>query len=125
MTHPKKILINLSNHPFADWDDSQKEASVVYGPCVDLPFPNVEPSIDENGIEALADDYEQRICELAVDHDVTVHLMGEMTFCYALLERLKAKGIVCIASCSSRNVVEHDGMRTSVFVFKRFRRYGC
>lgn len=33
----------------------------VYGECVDLPFPNIEPSYDETEIERLAKEYFDKI----------------------------------------------------------------
>lgn len=34
----EKLLINLSNHPYALWEQKQRDAAEVYGECVDLPF---------------------------------------------------------------------------------------
>jgi len=49
--------------------------------------------------------------------------MGEMTFTFQLVERLKAFGIRCVASTTKR-VVEEDGdKRTYTFKFVQFREY--
>ena len=37
------MLINLSNHTSAMWDESQKKAALIYGKLVDLPFPAIDP----------------------------------------------------------------------------------
>lgn len=118
------MLINLSNHPYSDWDTMQREAAYAYGECVDLPFPSIDPSADENAIRVLADEYVGRIEGLSVGQDVTVHLMGEQTFCFALITRLVSKRIPCIASCSERDVeMEEDGTKKVRFHFTRFRHY--
>lgn len=50
--------------------------------------------------------------------------MGEMTFTYALVKRLKEAGIRCVASTTKRICTENaDGSRTSQFNFVRFRDY--
>jgi hypothetical protein len=38
-----------------------------------------------------------------------VHLMGEMTFTFALVRKLQAAGIRCVASTTARDVVEEGG----------------
>lgn len=120
------MLINLSNHPYAQWSDSQKQAALLYGECVDLPFPPVGPQGDEEYIERLAEEYRHQVCRIAAEsHDkITVHLMGEMTFVYALLEKLKQDNIRCIASTTERQA--HDlgnGRKDTQFNFVRFRAY--
>jgi len=38
------MLINLSNHPFKDWEiGHQKAAMVLFGRVEDIPFPDVNP----------------------------------------------------------------------------------
>ena len=119
------LLINLSNHPYAGWSQVQKEAACSYGECVDIPFPAVAPCASSAEIEASVAEYEARIMEYADKSPVlTVHIMGEMTFCFSLVRRLKARGIRCIASCAKREVEEMDDERIkSVYNFIRFRDY--
>lgn len=119
------LLVNLSNHPYAGWSEVQKEAARSYGECVDIPFPAVDPCASSAEIEASAAEYEARIMEYADRCPLlTVHVMGEMTFCFSLVRRLKARGIRCIASCAKREVEEMDDKRIkSVFHFVRFREY--
>ena len=53
-----------------------------------------------------------------------VHLMGEMTFTYALVSLLQAANILCVASTSDRKVIEEEnGKKTILFEFKQFRAY--
>lgn len=121
-----KLLLNLSNHPYSVWDEKQREAAIKYGSCVDMDFPKVRPEMSSEELDKLIADYEQTILKYAADHIVTVHIMGEMTFCFGLISRLQAKGILCIASCAERNVEEQGNERIkSVYNFTRFREYGA
>ncbi|OJV38777.1 MAG: hypothetical protein BGO29_14145 [Bacteroidales bacterium 36-12] len=121
------MLINLSNHPSTLWCDKQTQAAKQFGKCVDLPFPKILSDGDEVYIADLVEEYYQKIMELLSDTDIkniTVHLMGEMTFTYALVKRLTIDGIRCIASTTERNVVEYgNGQKESQFQFVRFREY--
>lgn len=118
-------LLNLSNHPYTCWNEAQKLAAAEYGECVDVPFPDVDPELSAKEIDHLAEVYKQRIVAYADQyHPLTVHVMGEMTFCFALVRRLKTKGIHCIASCAKRDVEEMGDERIkSVYRFIRFRDY--
>ena len=120
------MLLNLTNHPYSQWDDNHKQAANKYGDCIDLPFPPINPDGDEEYIDNLANEYLDKILELKAEQDaeVTVHLMGEMTFSFALVEKLKSNGIPCIASTSER--VSQDlgnGQKEITFKFIRFRNY--
>jgi CRISPR-associated Csx2 family protein len=117
------MLINLTNHPFAQWDDAQKQASRVYGDCIDLPFPCVEPQDGKDKIEALAKEYLNKIFQIGQGSIVTVHIMGEFNFCYSLINKLIENNIHCIASCTNRDVREVNGVKQSTFKFVRFRDY--
>ena len=88
-----------------------------------MEFPAIGPDAGEDAIEAQAEQYEKRIMTLAKDKRLTVHIMGEMTFTFSLVERLKRKGIACVASTTNRQVEEHDGQKISTFQFVRFRSY--
>lgn len=125
---PKKIstlFLNLTNHPSNLWCDKQLEAARTFGEIMDMPFPMIDETDNETYISALADEYFQKILELAKDKNVTVHLMGELTFTFALLKRLQEYGIPCVASTSKRIVKEESAGRKSevIFQFERFRRY--
>ncbi|MBP7368675.1 MAG: hypothetical protein KA976_02990 [Paludibacteraceae bacterium] len=121
------MLINLSNHPYDQWDTLQKQAAQVFGECVDLPFPAVDPAGDERYIHELALAYREKVHQMAaqkVSESVTVHLMGEMTFTYALLQMLQEDGVPSIASTSERISTElGNGQKETCFTFVRFRYY--
>lgn len=118
------LLINLSNHPSAGWGARQREAAEMYGEIEDMDFPAIPPEVGEREITDLAEEYVARIKERAETRDVTVHIMGEMTFCYAVITKLRPLGIPCLASTTRREVTETaDGVKEVRFDFETFRRY--
>lgn len=118
------LLINLSNHPSADWGARQREAAEMYGEIEDMTFPAIPPEAGEREITDLAEEYVSRIEERAETRDVTVHIMGEVTFCYAVITRLQSLGIPCIASTTRRQITEAaDGVKEVHFDFETFREY--
>lgn len=120
----RKIFLNISNHPSDMWGDSQIKAALKYGEILDIPFPNITSDAVKSDIEILAKDLLKKINEHYTDTDLTVHVMGELTFTYHMVSLLKGCGIRCVASCSERNVQEFDnGERISRFEFSQFREY--
>ncbi len=118
------MLINLTNHPSTFWNEAQLQATAEYGEVVDMPFPAIDAESDEASIEILVNEYFNKIGVLAQNNQVTVHIMGEMTFCFALISRLQRAGIACVASTSTRLVEElGDGQKQVNFNFVRFRTY--
>jgi len=121
------MLINLSNHPSEKWDETQKNAAQPYGKLVDLPFPAIDPEAEMDAVVQLAEQYEIRIRQMFAQETTSafaVHIMGELTFCFALLVRLQKAGITCLASTTRRETFENgDGLKTSRFEFVRFREY--
>lgn len=118
------MFINLSNHPSSKWDKAQAECSKRYGDIFDLPFPQVDPEGDEAYIANLVEEYVQKVLALGRSDELTVHVMGEMTFTFAIVAKLKAAGATCVASTTER-ITRHlpDGRKESVFRFIRFRQY--
>lgn len=119
------MLINLTNHPSSRWSDNQKASAEVYGEIVDMPFPVIDEAGDEKYIATLADEYLNKIVNLSDTQSVVVHIMGEQTFSYALIKRLRERGITCVASTTKRIVKEEvPGKKSEViFQFERFRAY--
>ena len=96
----------------------------MYGEIEDMTFPAIPPEAGEIEITDLAEEYVARIEERAEMQDVTVHIMGEMTFCYAVITRLQPLGISCIASTTRRQITEAaDGVKEVHFDFETFREY--
>lgn len=116
------MLLNLSNHPSSQWSKAQLVAAEEYGDIIDLPFPAIDPSASEADIVALADIFYQQVKSLGGVEDLTIHLMGEFSFTYALLSRLRQEGYTCVVSTSARNVVMRDDVKEVIFEFVRFRK---
>lgn len=116
------MLINLSNHPSSTWPQNQIEtAQNAYGRVTDLAFPTIPPEAEETTHQQLVEEYFHKITELAPR---AVHLMGELTFCYRLVDKLKSAGIEVIASTTNRQVTYDDaGNKISTFEFVQFRKY--
>ena len=118
------ILINLSNHPLETWSDEQKEAAKEYEGIIDMAFPAINPDADSKEIRDIVDEYIEQIKSQMAHYDISVHLMGEMTFTYEMVIRLKELGIRCLASTTERNTtVTSDGKKVSEFNFVQFREY--
>ena len=118
------MFINFSNHPSKNWSQEQLEAAKVYGEITDLPFPNVSPNASEKDLQSLTKQYVQKIASIGKDCQATVHVMGEMTFTFMVVEKLKAMGVKCIASTTERKTTYNsDGTKLSEFSFVKFREY--
>lgn len=118
------MLINLTNHPYSRWSESQKQAAQAYGKVQDMPFPKIDAKANEQVIETLTDKYADKIKKIYVKEPITVHVMGEMTFTVSIVGKLQKLGILCIASTSERNVQEVEaGVKQVNFEFVRFREY--
>jgi len=118
------LFINFSNHPSSRWGDAQLAAAGKYGEICDLPFPVVDEQSSEEEVSRLADRYVATIMSMGSPEELTVHVMGEMTFTFAVVKRLKELGIRCVASTSERRTTyTADGVKMSEFSFVRFREY--
>jgi hypothetical protein len=118
------MLINLSNHPSAMWQEAQLKAAAVYGEIIDIPFPDIDPNGDEMYIESLCNEYLGKILRIMPGEAAVVHVMGETTFTHRLVKALHAKGVGCVASTTQRIVCETgNGVKEALFVFSRFRKY--
>ena len=92
----------------------------------DIPFPAIPPEADMDVVRRMADDMFNEI--LAADNTWyaanfrgAVHLMGEQSFCFILASLLIEAGITVLVSTTAREVVEKDGVKTSIFRFVQFR----
>lgn len=135
------MLLNLSNHPSANWSADQMQAATqLFGAVEDLTFPQIDPKANHLEIKKLAAEYFKLIKQnsdtiklLRAQTDdgafsgsskITIHVMGELTFCFALVQLLKNENIPCVASTTERLVLEEkDGQKTAQFKFVRFREY--
>lgn len=118
------MLINLTNHPYSDWSNPQLEAAGKWGDIIDLPFPVIDASGDEKYILSLVNEYSEVIKKISEDNHVSVHVMGELTFTFAMVSKLQKEGISCIASTTKRTVTQIvPGKKQVEFKFVRFRPY--
>jgi hypothetical protein len=119
------MLLNLSNHPSSKWPfDQIMAANIQFDGVEDLPFPNIDPFADDFEVARLSGDYFKMITARPDVSELTVHLMGEMTFSFRLINRLKKAGIPVVASTTNRTVLEEkDGKKTIQFQFIQFRNY--
>lgn len=117
------MLLNLSNHPSSAWSAEQlRAATEQFGGVVDMPFPNIDPYATSEELRQLVAQYQQNITNLP--NIKAVHLMGEMTFTYQLVNSLQAIDLPCYASTTERTVLEEaDGRKTVQFQFVQFRQY--
>ncbi len=120
----RKLFINFSNHPSCYWGDAQRAAAEKYGEICDLPFPMVDEQSSEEEVSQLADRYVATIMSMGKPEEITVHIMGEMTFTFMVVTKLKEMGIRCVASTTERKVTyTSDGVKQTEFQFVKFREY--
>ncbi len=118
------MLLNLSNHPSSAWSVEQMNATVEqFEQVVDMPFPNIDPHATSEEVEQLAYQYARTLHSQYIHGLTSLHIMGEMTFTYALLKALK-NSFDCYASTTERTAFEEaDGCKTVQFKFVQFRSY--
>ena len=58
------MFVNFTNHPSGSWSAAQRRAAQVYGEILDLPFPDVPPTLSAAEVAALADEWAARILAL-------------------------------------------------------------
>ncbi len=120
----RPLFINLSNHPSSTWQPTQLAAAGAYGDIIDMPFPTVDTHCDAAMIDHLASKYVLDIINRGAPEDITVHVMGEMTLTFRIVELLKAQGIRCVASTTERIVTNlSDNKKETQFAFVQFREY--
>ena len=119
-----RLFINLSNHPSSTWTEEQLKAAETYGEVVDMEFPDVDANATEEQVNRLAEEYLKMILGKGAPKDIMVHIMGEQSFCYALISLLQKNGVRCVASCTRRDVyLNEKGEAVHPFHFIQFREY--
>lgn len=121
-----KIFVNLSNHPTSKWGSEQLAAARNLGEkIIDVPFPMIAPdATHQDVLDAAFACYKEieSLCDPELN-DVTIHVMGEMTFTYNFIN-VASLDCDCVASTTERISVENsDGTKTSTFKFVQFRLY--
>lgn len=117
------MFVNYSNHQSDAWGEGQIHAAQELGKdIVDIPFPNVPPDMGIMELAAYAEEECKKIEEYCPD---VVMCQGEFCMAYAVITRLKARGIKVVAACSERKVKENPGTgkKEVEFEFVQFREY--
>ncbi len=116
------MLLNLTNHPASSWPENQLIATKkLFGTIEDYPFPQIDPAMDHASLDKLVEDFVQTVRK---KDPTAIHIMGELTFTYRLVNRLKELGYRCIASTTTRKVTyDEQGNKISTFKFVQFREY--
>lgn len=120
----RSVFINHTNHPSATWTEAELAAAEQFGPVQDFVFPAIDPEWDEETVTQLAQKNGAKILSM---HPAAVLCQGEFTYCFALITFLKKQGIAVLSACSNREVEIQvkgtENLKTSRFVFVRFRKY--
>lgn len=118
------FFINCSNHPSESWGKKQTMEARKYGKIIDIPFPQIKSTMGRGDIMQTVDQVYQ---EIILYHPQAVMCMGEFVTVYHLVNKLKADGILVLATVSERRVTEmvRNGqtIRNAVFEFQGFREY--
>jgi len=126
LLHRDKMFINISNHPSSKWEEKQISIAKEYGAILDIPFPQIDPAATSEQVKDLAMSYFDEIQNIVKSDSspIVVHIMGEMTFVFALVQMLQKQDIECVASTSERLVTEEqNGRKVVQFNFVQFRAY--
>lgn len=123
------MLLNISNHPWKKWSDSQKDAAHQhFGMVEDLIFPDIDPGLALEDVKEIAADYLNFIHKKKEtaegESNFAVLLAGEYTLVFQLLLLLREDGIPAYTATSKRDVsYKPDGVKIINFEFVSFRRY--
>lgn len=122
-----KILFNVTNHPSTCWTEDQKKGWDV---IVDIPFPSVDPSIDEDELFSLANMLRVKILNAQIpsipeDAEKFLCIQGDFSLCYMFVlnfyNELADKGFSFVVPTTKRIVIESNGTKISKFQFVMWR----
>ena len=119
----RRILVNVSNHPSKDWGPDQMSG---WERVVDVPFPNVFPSLEGDQIEDHLNDggfWNSLPMNLEEDHQMVFFVAGEQVTTFWIVARLQARGFQVVSATTERVAVENDGVKTSTFRFVKWRTF--
>lgn len=120
----QSVFINHTNHPSEGWEAEQVKAAECYGSIADVPFPDVDPRLDRDGVLDLAKKSLTTILEM---NPSAVLCQGDFSYTYAMVNLLKQHNVTVLAASSERfSEMLDDGSirkRISIFRFVRFREY--
>ena len=121
------MLINLSNHPFENWETAQKETALkLYCSVVDIPFPDVDPAINTEAVVRLCTEYLSKCISIfgkLFQPMDAIHITGEHCFVFQFVTIAKAQGLPCVCATTNRFVTYKDNIKVPGFQFVQFRNY--
>ena len=89
-----------------------------------MPFPQISPLATSEDVVALAKKYQQEIVSTYPKETTIIHLMGELTFTFALVQLLHDAHFTVVCSTTKRLVLaENEDIKTAKFQFQTFRQY--
>ncbi len=120
-----KKFINFTNHHSSGWNRKQREAALMYGEIVDIPFPDISPELTDEELYSLAQNYTALLLSEEAD---CVLCQGESVFSVLMVSMLIKNHVPVAAAVSRRTVMESTNengqtIKRSVFEFKGFRKY--
>lgn len=113
-------FVNFSNHPSTAWTKQQFDAALQYGPVIDLPFPPVDPFMNEADLRHLA---EVKVGEILALKPAAVMCQGEFGLSFSVTQKLLSAGVTVLYACSERNVHVEGNVKSVRFDFVQFRRF--
>lgn len=120
------MLINISNHPLSEWSERQiDEAIRLWGGVVDIAFPKIDATLTNEDIESMAKANIEQYTEAIKRYPTpsAFHIMGEMVYCFNVINTLKEMGYTVVASTSNRDVTMEGDRKVVRFYFEKFREY--
>lgn len=120
------MLLNVSNHPHAQWSEAQLAAAhEQFGSVQDLPFPIVPPDATRDQVLQIASSLVSAIRKVDSEHgQVSVLIAGEQGVLYHTVRLLHSIGFACFAATSERKVVQKSATEKSIeFSFVQFRSF--
>ena len=97
------MFVNFTNHPSGSWGAAQRRAAQVYGEILDLPFPDVPPTLSAAEVAARA----------AMEHGlktVEVFVKGPGQGREAAIRALQAVGLE-VTMIKDVTPIPHNGCR--------------
>ncbi|GIV28184.1 MAG: hypothetical protein KatS3mg027_1998 [Bacteroidia bacterium] len=118
------MLINYSNHPSNLWPEEQKKAAIhQFHQIIDEPFPYINPHDPIDEIKKLAFSEFNKIHNKYNHSPYAMHIMGEHTYIFLLIQIFLKNHVPCFASTTHRIVTEKNNIKQSTFQFIQFRPY--
>jgi hypothetical protein len=112
------MLINLTDLPSAKWSNKQKQAAEdEFGKIVDFTFPKINPNATAEQVNTLAKQYFEKIRKefgkygVISQSNCAIHIKGEFTFCFPLINLLLHKNYRCVESIMEYIITEENNFK--------------